>query len=198
MFAIRAPFALVAGTLISVTLFLALSQLVSVPFDARPAAIVSYDFTPQIRETPVENKRDPKVERPPPPEVVIVDGPGWRVTDVTTVVGFDRPRVVIDGPVTGGVPLGTDRDVLPLVRVNPDFPQRALGPGIEGWVQVQFSVTATGSVRDPVVVASEPGSIFDDAALKAIARWRYNPRVVNGMAVERVGLQTVIRFELEK
>ena len=62
---------------------------------------------------------------------------------------------------------------------------------------MQFSVTATGSVRDPVVVASEPGTIFDEAALKAIARWRYNPRVESGVAVERVGLQTIIRFELE-
>ncbi len=64
-------------------------------------------------------------------------------------------------------------------------------------MQVRFSVTAAGTVRDAVIVASEPGTIFDEAALKAIARWRYNPRVVNGVAVERVGLQTIIRFELE-
>ena len=62
---------------------------------------------------------------------------------------------------------------------------------------MQFSVTAIGTVRDAVVVASEPGTVFDEAALKAIARWRYNPRVENGEAVERVGLQTIIRFELE-
>ena len=62
---------------------------------------------------------------------------------------------------------------------------------------MRFSVTATGTVRDAVVVASEPDTIFDEAALKAIARWRYNPRVESGEAVERVGLQTVIRFELE-
>jgi protein TonB len=52
-------------------------------------------------------------------------------------------------------------------------------------VQVQFSITPTGTVRDAVVVASEPGAVFDDAALKAIARWRYNPRVDGGVAVER-------------
>ena len=197
MFAIRAPFALVAGTLISVALFLALSQLVSVTFDVKPAITVSYDFTPQIRETQPENKRDPKIERPPPPEIVIVDGPGWTNTGVTSVGGFDAPPVIIAGPGRGGLPVGTDRDVLPLVRVNPDYPAGAVIRGTEGWVQVQFSVTATGSVRDPVVVASEPGTTFDDAALKAIARWRYNPRVVNGEAVERVGLQTIIRFELQ-
>jgi len=88
--------------------------------------------------------------------------------------------------------------VLPLVRVAPAYPPRAAASGTEGWVQVQFSITPTGSIRDASVVASEPGTVFDDAALKAIARWRYNPRVDGGVAVERVGMQTVIRFQLEQ
>jgi protein TonB len=53
-------------------------------------------------------------------------------------------------------------------------------------------------VKDAVVVNAEPKNIFDDAALKAIARWRYNPRVDGGVAVERVGVQTIIRFQLEQ
>jgi outer membrane biosynthesis protein TonB len=48
-----------------------------------------------------------------------------------------------------------------------------------------------------VVVESAPGTVFDDAALKAIARWHYCPRVEHGEAGERVGLQYVFRFELE-
>ena len=75
--------------------------------------------------TPIETKRDPKVERKPPPEIVIVDGPGWTNTGVTTVGGSDAPPVVIDRPGSGGLPVGTDRDVLPLVRVNPDYPPGA-------------------------------------------------------------------------
>ena len=92
---------------------------------------------------------------------------------------------------------GVDGDVIPRIRVNPDYPPAAITRNIEGWVQVRFTVTAIGTVRDAIIVASEPGTIFDDAALKAIARWRYNPRVESGEAVERVGLQTIIRFELE-
>ena len=45
-------------------------------------------------------------------------------------------------------------------------------------------------------IAADPQNVFDQAALNAIARWRYNPRIVNGEAVERVGVQTEIRFEL--
>jgi protein TonB len=93
---------------------------------------------------------------------------------------------------------GSDRDVIPLVRINPDYPQRALQRGLEGWVQVQFTITPTGTVKDPIVVDAMPKSVFDDAALKAIARWRYNPKVENGVAVERVGVQTRIVFQLEQ
>ena len=92
---------------------------------------------------------------------------------------------------------GSDRDTIPLVRIPPDYPQRAISRGITGWVQVQFTITGTGAVKDAIVVDSQPKRIFDDAALKAIMRWRYNPRVVDGVAVERVGVQTIIRFDLE-
>jgi protein TonB len=93
---------------------------------------------------------------------------------------------------------GSDQDVLPLVRIAPDYPARAAARGIEGWVIVQFTITPTGSVRDPVVVEAMPKNVFDDAALKAIARWRYNPKVEGGVAVERVGVRTIIRFVLEQ
>ena len=85
-----------------------------------------------------------------------------------------------------------------IVRVNPEYPPGAITRSLEGWVQVQFTVTTIGTVRDAIVVAAEPRKTFDDAALKAIARWRYNPKVENGVAVERVGLQPVIRFQLER
>ena len=61
---------------------------------------------------------------------------------------------------------------------------------------MQFTITDRGTVKDARVVAAEPRGIFDEAALTAIARWRYNPKIEGGVAVERVGLQTVIRFTL--
>jgi protein TonB len=98
------------------------------------------------------------------------------------------------GPTTVGI----DRDALPVVRIDPDYPPRALRGEIEGWVEVQFSVTSSGAVRDIVVVDSSPKNVFDAAALEAVARWRYNPKVEDGIPVERIGLRTLIRFELER
>jgi len=85
-----------------------------------------------------------------------------------------------------------------VVRIDPDYPPRALRGEIEGWAEVQFSVTATGAVRDVVVIDSDPKNVFDAAVLEAVARWRYNPKVEGGVAVERVGMRTRILFELDR
>jgi protein TonB len=199
MLALRGPFSALGGACVAGALFLGLSRLVSVPFEA-PALekAVRIDFTPQIIETSPVDKRAPKPKRQPPvlePEPTRIGSP--ESEGAFTPVSFERPKLdtVTRG---GGIGVGgIDTDVIPRVRVNPDYPPQAITRNIEGWVQVRFTVSAIGTVRDAVVVASEPGTTFDEAALKAIARWRYNPRVENGEAVERVGLQTIIRFELE-
>ncbi|MBM4385928.1 MAG: TonB family protein [Deltaproteobacteria bacterium] len=93
---------------------------------------------------------------------------------------------------------GSDRDIMPLVRINPDYPPRAQSRGIEGWVLVQFTITAAGTVRDAKVVDASPRGYFEEAALKAIARWRYNPKVQEGVAVERVGVRVRLSFNMER
>jgi TonB family protein len=87
-------------------------------------------------------------------------------------------------------------DIVPLVRIPPDYPPEALASRTEGWVRIEFTISTNGSVRDAAVIAAEPPGVFDEAALRAISRWRYNPRIVNGIAVERSGVQTEIRFAL--
>ncbi len=92
---------------------------------------------------------------------------------------------------------GSDRDIIPLVRINPEYPARALSRGVEGYVIVQFTITATGMVRDVIVVDAKPKGMFDTAAVRAVERWRYNPKVEEGVAVEGVGVQTMLNFQLE-
>ena len=64
-------------------------------------------------------------------------------------------------------------------------------------MQIQFTITETGSVSEAVVVDASPKGVFDDAAIKAILRWRYNPKVEGAVAVARKGVQTILRFQLE-
>lgn len=195
MFATRVPFAAVGGALFSVAIFLGLAQLTAVPFDIPPSAeAIKIEFTRQRFDTPTEARRPPKVVQPPPTIIIEPRGP----TEVTTTLDSVRPvPTQLTRPPRTALPVGADRDVTPLVRINPDYPHGAATRGIEGWAKVRFTVTATGATSDAVIVASEPGDTFDAAALEALARWRYNPRVENGVAVERVGLETMFRFELE-
>lgn len=195
---LRFPAALALGLFLNGVLFWTLWSLTNVSFDVEAVEATRIDFTRMRRDTEAVSRREEKVEREQPP--VIPETPRLSLSSsaVDGNVVTLAPTIDTAGAMAGiSLGAGSDRDIMPLVRINPDYPPRALSRGTEGWVQVQFTITPSGTVADAVVVASSPENIFDEAALRAIARWRYNPKVEGGVAVERVGVQTVLRFELE-
>jgi protein TonB len=114
-------------------------------------------------------------------------------------VGVIIPIVDIGLELASATNLGTggaDRDIVPLVRVEPQYPMRAEQRGIEGWVELVFTITAVGTVKDIVVTASHPGTVFDRAAVQAVRKWKYTPKVEDGVAVERSGVRQRLKFEL--
>jgi periplasmic protein TonB len=195
---IRFPIALIVGALLSMVVFWALWRLVSAPVDEtgmREATRI--EFTRMRKDTEVASKREQKVERDRPPPAPEVPRMAFSSGSVESNVAQITPSVDASGAMSKmSLSAGSDRDTIPLVRVPPDYPQRALSRGLEGWVQVQFTITGTGSVKDVVVVKSS-SKVFEEAAVKSIMRWRYNPKIENGVAVDRVGVQTIIRFTLE-
>ena len=200
MHALRIPIAALAGALFTTSMFWLLWSLIETNFDVGDRAEAArIEFSRMRRDTEVASKRDEKVERDRPPPTPETPRMALSAGGVDNNVASLSPIVDARGAMSRmTMTAGSDRDVIPLVRINPDYPQRALQRGLEGWVQVQFTITPTGTVKDPIVVDAMPKSVFDDAALKAIARWRYNPKVENGVAVERVGVQTRIVFQLEQ
>jgi len=198
MTTLRFPVAGIWGAVCTAALFAVLAHLVNTRMDVQPSIETGpIKFTPVRIEPPIETTRQQKPTRKPaaPTPGTFHVGPGDRHLDPPT--HWVRPAVDVRMPHDNPRTLGTDRDVVPIVRVNPDYPQRAIHGNVEGWVKVQYTITATGAVKDAFVVDASPRAVFDDAALKAIARWRYNPRIEDGTPAERVGMQTVIRFELE-
>jgi periplasmic protein TonB len=200
MLALRLPIAIAVGGLFTTSMFWLLWTLVGAAVDVGDMAEATrIDFSRMRRDTEVQTKRDEKVERERPPPAPEMPRMAFNVGGVDNNVAQLTPMLDARGAMSRmTMSAGSDRDVIPLVRIAPDYPPRALSRGLEGWVQVQFTITPTGQVKDPIVVNAEPKNIFDDAALKAIARWRYNPKVEGGVAVERVGVQTIIRFQLEQ
>jgi protein TonB len=79
---------------------------------------------------------------------------------------------------------------------DPVYPTQALREGTRGWVELEFTITASGTVRDIEVVGAEPQGVFDAAASAAVADWRYKPRVVNGQPVAQRSRVT-LRFDVD-
>jgi TonB family protein len=90
---------------------------------------------------------------------------------------------------------GPDSDYFLVARTPPEYPSAAIERGIEGHVQLKFTVTQDGSVTDiEIVEASDP--LFGPAAVAALAKWRYLPRVAGGRRVTAPEQRTIVRFQL--
>lgn len=87
-------------------------------------------------------------------------------------------------------------EIKPLVNVQPVYPRRAAQRGIQGWAVVSFTVTETGGVRDVIVVDAEPKDVFNQASIKAAEQFRYQPRYVDGVAVEVSNVRYEFRFNV--
>jgi protein TonB len=153
------------------------------------------DTTPEMkkREPP---KREKPEQPPPPPEMNMAQNmkPSEAVGNIIPIVDTGVELAKATGLGAGG----SDRDIVPLVRVNPEYPSRAKQRGIEGWVEVEFTITKVGTVKDERVLRSRPPYLFDRAALQAVRRWRYNPQIEAGRAVEHPGQQVRFAFEAPK
>ncbi|HLF29839.1 MAG TPA: energy transducer TonB [Xanthomonadales bacterium] len=197
---LRLPLGLIFGAVFSLVLFWTMWRLVSGPIDIgemRQATRVEFTRMRQDTEVTSKDQEKPQPDKPPPvpeiPQMNLSSG------SIDNNVAQLTPMVDASGAMSKmTMSAGSDRDIIPLVRINPDYPPRAVSRGIEGYVIVQFTITATGMVKDVIVVDAKPKGMFDDAAVRAVQRWRYNPKVEEGVAVERVGVQTMLTFHLEE
>ena len=137
----------------------------------------------------------PPEEEPPPPELDLS-------RPVRPDLDLDAMSIALAHQVDLGAgpdfgDMGSDQDIVPIVRVNPQYPIRAADRGIQGWVEVQFTISAAGTVKAPVVVDAEPATIFNRAALRAIRKWKYSPKIEEGVAVDRPDVRVRLHFNLE-
>jgi protein TonB len=146
----------------------------------------------ETKKRKMPEKKEPE-EPPPPPALSMArsNKPNQEMGDMAFAIDVD-----VDVGGTNVAIAASDTDVVPIVRVQPQYPLRASERGIEGWVEVQFTISKLGTVKDPMVINSHPSSIFDRSALKAIRKWKYNPKIEDGEPVERPGIKVRLKFEL--
>ena len=189
-------------------LFLFMQQLISSGSDDRAEldAIAGIHFGPveipdeiATRSRQIPKKPPPPKNPPPPPRMQIAKAD----QSVQDMPRMDIPQ--LDVPMVGGegmfignfqqVDKTAEGDIIPVVVIRPMYPREAAIDGIEGWVKLEFTITATGSVEDPKVVDANPARIFNREAIRAILKWKFKPRVVDGVAVDRRATQ-IIDFNL--
>jgi len=202
----RFPIAFALGFVLNGVMFWFLWALINVQLEKHAlTSAAKIEFTRLRRDSDVRTIKREKPEREKPAQAPAVPqmsraafsraGSETVPANLLSPPGIDTKASLSMGLAIG---VGTDQDVMPLVRINPDYPPRAQSRGVEGWVVVQFTITPAGTVTDAKVVDGEPKGMFDDAAVKAVSRWKYNPKIENGAAVERRGVRVQLTFKLEK
>lgn len=156
----------------------------------------------------VRVKRDENIERrqlkpkkPPPPESAPPQPPTPQLDNLNPnaeKIAISAVPVQTDIEMTGGFSLGVgEGDYLPIVKVAPIYPNRALTRGVEGYCVVQYTVTRLGTTKDPVVVESQcTSSLFHRASVNAAMKFKYKPRIIDGEAVQVPGVQNKFTYEI--
>jgi len=158
------------------------------------------DFVRLKRDESIQ-RRQLKPKKPPPPEAPPPQPPTPKLEELNPSadkIAIAAVPVETDIEMSGGFSLGVgEGDYLPIVKVAPIYPQRALSRGIEGYCVVQYTVTSLGTIKDPIVVESQcTSSLFHRASIQASLKFKYKPRVIDGQAVEVPGVQNKFTYEI--
>ena len=197
----RYAFSIVIGTVVTLSLLFIMQLLIVTGKQALtdPRERHKLEFV-RVKKNENLNTQDLTPEKPPKPPETPPETPPQDMDNIdpdAPSIDVGRPEISantdIGGP--GGMNIA-EGDYLPIVRVAPVYPSRALSRGLEGFVDMSFTVTTTGTVKDPIVLQST-SSLFERAATRAVLKFKYKPRVVDGVPVEVSGVKTRITFELE-
>lgn len=184
------------------TMHLLIEANMTAPEDKEQIKVADVVMPEQKIETQYDTSKPEKPDEPetPPPEM---PEPEFDDPNLDTAINMSAPRASADMSIGGIGGFASEGDYLPIVKVQPQYPRRALQRGIEGYAIVEYTVTKNGSVRDPRVVEAytkdgNPTTIFNSAAIKSALKYKYKPRVVDGQPIEVPGVKTKISFNLAK
>jgi periplasmic protein TonB len=189
-------FAAITTAVLIVVMFKLIDKDWEAPEERERRKLADFKMPERDIETQYDQQKPEKPEKPE--EEPDIPEPDFDAPDVSPeAVNLAQPEV--SG--VSGVDIASfssDGEYLPIVRVEPIYPTRAASRGIEGHVIVEFTVTSNGSVRDPMIIEAEPSTIFNRAAERAVLKWKFKPRVVDGVPVEVPGVQTQLTFKLDR
>lgn len=179
---------------------------------------LSFNMVMVEQESEVQRRQrvvPPKPEAPkPPPQIMPSQS---KPTSVSTLpvasisaLGLDTSisGIAVSAPKFGkiegaanlgaGINVGSNQQAMPLYRVEPRYPARALKQGAEGYVVLQFTIDTQGRPSDISVVEAKPRRLFERDAMRALRKWKYQAKVTDGQVVEQPGQTVKLEFKINQ
>ncbi|HIF9227004.1 TPA: energy transducer TonB [Photobacterium damselae] len=179
---------------------------------------LSFNMVMVEQESEVQRRQrvvPPKPEAPkPPPQIMPSQS---KPTSVSTLpvasisaLGLDTSisGIAVSAPKFGkiegaanlgaGINVGSNQQAMPLYRVEPRYPARALKQGAEGYVVLQFTIDTQGRPSDISVVEAKPRRLFERDAMRALRKWKYQAKIIDGQAVEQPGQTVKLEFKINQ
>ncbi len=157
-----------------------------------PIPAINMDMPTEII-TIIEKPPVRPVEQLPPP---VIDTKVPVIVELGSATNFGGTPVIAKPPITGNFDFSGQ--MVPIIRIAPQYPQAAIARGIEGYVDIIFDVTALGTTDNIRIIAAVPSNVFNRSVIKAVSGWKYKPNIVNGAAVRTPDVKDRVRFNMEK
>ncbi|MFZ3408282.1 energy transducer TonB [Vibrio chagasii] len=167
---------------------------------------LSFNMVMVEQEQEVQRRQRAVPEKPEMPEPPPEAQPSQSQAEVTPLNSMSSlPSLDLNTSIDGlaiNAPtfsdFGSNQQAMPLYRVEPRYPAKALKRGAEGHVIMSFTIDETGRPIDIQVTDANPRRMFEREAMRALKKWKYQPKVVDGKAIAQVGQTVKLEFKLAK
>ena len=134
-------------------------------------------------------EKPPKPKRPPTPELELdpnkpppINNFDFDIPDFSLPTDFKGAFLGDISNLTSGT-----SQLIPIVKVAPRCPREAAISGIDGSVLMVLNVNANGKVDKVVIKQAKPPNVFNSEAVRAVRRWQFKPKTIDGIAVDQKG-----------
>jgi len=186
------------GLMIQGALFAMLKNMTESEFTPEAVTSTRIEFTRIRKDTETNTRREQEIiQQPRVEDLPQAPKPEIAMSEVDVGMPVFAPTVDLSAALkNAGISMGTESDVLPMLRIPPVYPRNAKLAKIQGFVKMEVVINPDGTVNDITVIEATPPRMFDNAAVSAMKQWKFKPKLINGVAVSQRA-QQVIEFKLE-
>ncbi len=196
---------ILVGAAVAFALFVVMAKLIansSRPGETPPPAPVIDIVMSEPDDSTQTRTRVPPPPPPPPSQPPKLEPVEPDTANASTDgMSFNMPSVDVGG---ASVDIGSvgamqrDGEATPIVRIEPKYPIQAARDGKEGWVKLSFTINEVGGVDDIEVIDAEPKRVFDREAKRALSKWKYKPKIVDGKPQKQFNMKVQLDFKLDQ